>query len=122
MAPEEAVGGVQSGCGLSRILSAKAETTFLPIRFRQDDELVDVLQAPAVCDEFVREEIEQLGMAWGIAAETKIAGRGDEALAEVMMPEAVDDDTSGEWIFGMGDPVGEGKSALGFQGGLIAKG
>ena len=53
------------------------------------DELVHVLQRPAARREFAGEPVEQLGMRRLVAAEAEVAGRGDEALAEVMMPEAI---------------------------------
>ena len=72
-------------------------------------------------DELVGEEVEQLGVARFVAAEAEIAGGGDEALAKVMVPEAVHDDAGGERVVGMGDPVREGESALGFGHLVVAK-
>ena len=45
---------------------------------------------------FEFEEVEQLGVAGFVAAEAEVAGGGDEALAEMMMPDAIDDDARGQ--------------------------
>ncbi len=81
-----------------------------------------MLQAPAVRDEFIREVVEEFGMARWAATDTEIAGRVHQTLAEMVMPETVHDHTSGEWVVGMRDPIRERESALGFGGILIAEG
>jgi hypothetical protein len=79
---------------------------------RHQDELVDVFEAPFVRDEFAGEEVEQLGMRGTCSIDSEVAGRLNKAGAEVIMPEAIDDDTRGQRICGIGDPVSEGQTPL----------
>src|SRR5256885_55498 len=52
----------------------------------------------------------------GEAGLTKIVGRADEAAAEVVLPDAVDDDAGGERVGGGDDPVGQRAAETGGLG------
>ena len=64
--------------------------------------------------EFGGQEVEELGVRRARAVEAEVARRVDDAGAEVMMPEAVHDDTRGERIVLGDNPVGQGFAAIGF--------
>ena len=64
-------------------------------------EFVFVLSKPR------REPFQQLGMAGFSTVETEIAGRGDETLSEMVMPDSIDDDTGEKSVTRCSDPVGE---------------
>jgi len=53
-----------------------------------------------------------LGVAIDGAHLPEVAGRSDDAAAEVVVPEAVDDDAGRERIGGIGDPLRQRDSAL----------
>ena len=55
----------------------------------QHDDLVQLLDAPAVGDKTRRQPVEQLGMRRRVGAHAEIAGRADEARAEVPGPDTV---------------------------------
>ena len=68
------------------------------------------LDSPATLDELVRQRLEQLWMGRGIPANAKVAGRPHEALAEMLMPNPVDDDSSQQrptTPLGIRDPIGK---------------
>ena len=70
---------------------------------------------PATRDELVRQILEQHGMRGGIAANAKVACRLHEALAEMMVPNPVDHDSSQKRstaTFRIGDPSGQGATLL----------
>jgi hypothetical protein len=108
-APEEAIfgiGGEGRGTRAAALLVGGAEHHLF----------VQGFEAPVVADEFLSEEVEEFGVGRAFALETEIAGGIDEAAAEVMVPEAVDDDAGEEVagaVFGIGHPVGERASPLG---------
>src|SRR5438552_3058640 len=68
--------------------------------------------------EFARQPIEQLRVRWPAAVAAEIVGRIDEALAEVVLPEAIGDAAPGEDVGVVGDPVGEGGAIGAFLRGL----
>src|SRR5260370_42620558 len=47
------------------------------------------------------------------AADAEIAGRADQAAAEVMLPETIDKDASGQWVVRAGDPAGQCRAPAG---------
>ena len=65
----------------------------------------------AVLNELLGEVIEQFGFCGLAAGEAEVARTRDEALAEVMLPDAVGDDTPRQRVVGSGDPFGEGFAA-----------
>src|SRR2546426_11273347 len=75
------------------------------------DEAVHFLHAPGMLDEIAREPIKLFGINRLLAHFPEIVGSGDEALAEVPLPDPVDHDASSERIFGAGNPSGEGEAA-----------
>ena len=58
--------------------------------------------------------VEQLGMAGRVAAQSEVAGRGDQPLAEVPQPGPVDQDPGGQRILGVGDRLGHFEPAAPF--------
>ncbi len=72
----------------------------LAIGVAEEDEAVDRFEAPLVFEELIGEPVEEFGVGGSITAESKVAGCGNDACSEVVMPEAVDDDSAGEWICG----------------------
>ena len=51
-------------------------------------------------------------MAGRIAAHAEITGSLNQSSAEMMQPEAIDDDTGGKRVPWVGDPPGEGHATL----------
>ncbi len=87
---------VQSG----RVCVGGVDAGLLAIGVAEEDEAVDGLEAPLVFEELVGEPVEEFGVGGSVAAEAKVARCGNDAGAEVMMPEAVDDDSAGERVCG----------------------
>ena len=107
--PEEAVFGVDRGVGFVPLRA-------LTVGFAGDDQAVQVFQAPSVADEVVSEPFEEFGVGWGLASGTEVADGTDEALSEVVLPDAVDDDSGEERaspLVKVGDPIGQGATLLG---------
>jgi hypothetical protein len=73
------------------------------------------LHAPAVGHEPTGQRVEQFGMGRGPAAGAEVVGRGDEAAAEEVQPDAVDRHPRRERIVGGGDPVGQFAAATCFR-------
>src|SRR5207245_800761 len=73
----------------------------LPIGRRGDEESMQRLEAPAAADELVSQPVEQFGMAGGITEPAQVAGRGDEAAAKMLLPDAVDDHPRREGMIGL---------------------
>ena len=51
-------------------------------------------------------------MGGRVALLAEVAGRADNALAEVLLPDAIDDDAGGEWILGIDDGFGQVEAPL----------
>src|SRR5438067_9039138 len=66
-----------------------------------------LFEAPAVLDEFDGEPVQQLRMGRTLAARPEVVRRADEALTEVPLPDAIDDDACRERVLRRGDPVGK---------------
>ena len=64
-------------------------------------------------DQLARQPIEQLGMRRPAAAEAKVAGRADQPLTKMMMPDAIDHHSRSERIVRAGDPSGQCQAPLG---------
>ena len=73
----------------------------------EKDLAVDRLDRPATADEVGGEPVEQFRMRRGAAADAEVVGRGDEAAAEVMLPDPVDHHPRREWMARTGEPLGE---------------
>ena len=82
-----------------------------PVRFRIHDQAVDLLDAPSLAYEFRRQPVQQLRMRGRDAHLSKTAWRGYNAAAEVPVPQAVHEDTSGQRVLRGGDPLGQGPPA-----------
>ena len=48
-----------------------------------------------------------------IAGEAEVVGRPDDAVAEVVRPKTIDEDSRRERVVGVSDPVGELAAAVG---------
>ena len=60
-----------------------------------------------------RQPVEQLGMRRGLAEPAEVARGGHEALAEVVLPDPVDDHAGRERIVGPAQPAGQGEPPAG---------
>ncbi len=69
------------------------------------------LMRPAVLHEARGQVIQELRMARRIGLVAEIVGRGDDALAKMMQPDAVDQDARGQGIGGVDDRVGQFQAA-----------
>ena len=65
-------------------------------------------EALAILDEVGRQPVEQLRMAGSFSQVTEVAGRFDDAFAEMVLPDPVDDDARRQWVVRRGDPACEG--------------
>ena len=77
---------------------------------------MDRLQAPAVLDQLRGEEVQQLGVRRRLALASEIIGCGDDAPAEMMLPESIDHDTGEKMartLLGVGDPLSQGNARFG---------
>src|SRR5207248_1591786 len=72
---------------------------------------VNGFEAPVLCHQLASEPIEQLRVVGRSSLRAEIIFGFDNAAPEIFLPEAVDDDTRGEGIFGMSNPVGEIKAS-----------
>src|SRR5215831_9672906 len=63
--------------------------------------------------EFAGEPVEEFGMGWGIDAGAEVFGCGDDALAEIFLPDAIDDDASGGGRARVHNPFGEAEAVGG---------
>ena len=68
---------------------------------------VDRLHRPAAADEVGGEPVEQFRMRRPPAADAEIVRRGDEAAAEVMLPDPVDHHSRREGMIGARQPLGQ---------------
>ena len=75
---------------------------------------MDRLQAPAATDKLTGEPLEELRVGGRIGLGAEIAWGRDQAGAEILLPDPVDDDAGREAArsgFGIGDPAGQGRAA-----------
>ncbi len=82
-----------------------------------DDEGVELFNGGAMLGEPVGEVVEEFGMGGECAGAAEVVRVSREAFAEVPGPDAVDNDASGEGVFWVDDPVGEGEAAVALGGG-----
>src|SRR2546430_16022328 len=73
------------------------------------------LDAAAVSQEIAGEPVEQFRVRRAITVEAEVVRRTDQATAEMIVPDTVDQDASREWIVRAGDPLGELEAALAFR-------
>ena len=69
------------------------------------------LQAPAIGDEAMGQPVEQLGMRRLLAQLAEVARGGHQPAAEMILPDAVDDDARGERIVRLREPAGQRRAA-----------
>ncbi len=70
-------------------------------------------QAPVVLEKLLCHPVQKLGMAGRFSQCTEIIGGRDNACAEMVLPDAVDDHSGAERILFAGQPVGEGGPSAG---------
>lgn len=80
-----------------------------------------LLERPAAPDELAREPVEELRVRGRAALRAERVRRLDNALAEVMHPNAVRDDARGERVIRAGNPLCQ-LQAAGFAGGDLRRG
>ena len=76
---------------------------------------VDRLGPPAFANQLAGQPIEQLGMRRRLAAGAEVAGRGDDATAEMELPEAIHLDAGQQCagaVLRVGDPLGQRPAAV----------
>ena len=100
--PQQPVAGVDR-CGLG-VRRARG----LPIGGRKHHQAVHRLQAPVVVSEVTRQPVDQFLVTGTNPHCAEIAGRGDESLAEMPMPEPIDHDPSCQRVLLAGNPAGQG--------------
>src|SRR5216117_464320 len=72
---------------------------------------MELLKAPAFFHESVREPIEKLRMRWALPFEPKIARRGDDSAAKMILPDAINHHASGQWIIWIGENIRQSRAA-----------
>src|SRR5580700_8431344 len=72
-----------------------------------------LLHAPAALYKIAGQIIQKLGMRGTGAHAAEIAGRGDDAVSEMIVPDAIHHHARGQWIRRIGEPGGQGTAAAG---------
>ena len=109
--PKEFVTGVDLGRVEGRLLDDERvgqRVGRLPIGGRHEDPLMEFLQGPAFIHEAQGEPIKEFGVRGLLGHIAEVIGRGNDAGAEVVQPEPVDEDAGGERV----GPVGDGHGKL----------
>ena len=75
---------------------------------------MDRFKPPTCGDQFGGEPVQQLGVRRGLAAYTKVAGRRDQASTEVKLPQPIDNDSHGQRIGRVRQPLRQCRSTAGF--------
>ena len=93
----------------------------LTIGRARDDQSVELLERLAAVAEIDGQPVEQFGVCGQAAHASEVVWRIAQAAAEVVMPDAVDDDAPGERITVIGDPMREGDApgTFGCVGGQV---
>ena len=60
-----------------------------------------------VVGEFAREPVEQVRVRWPFALQAEVFRGFDDSYAEVVLPDAIDEDTTGKGIVAIDEPAGE---------------
>src|SRR5690606_32851019 len=82
----------------------------LPPSAGSEDFTMEPLHRPAPLHELGREPVEQFGMAGAFAELAEVGGGGDEAAAEVVLPDPVDEDAGGEGVVRPRQRAGQGEA------------
>ena len=101
--PEQAVVGVDGHAG--RIARRR-----LAIDRARDDQPMNRLEPPAAADQLASQPFEQLGMVGPVAGRAEVVGRAHQALAEVVLPEPVDNHPRQQGagaVVDVGEPLGQ---------------
>ena len=72
---------------------------------------MQILEAPVFRNQPRGQPVEQFRMRWRCPEFTKVAGISGKTASEMLLPEAVDDDTRGELIVCARDPARECRAA-----------
>ena len=107
-APEKAVFGVYGA-----FLLLGFSTRSLPVSITEHDPAVKSFEFPTVLDEGGGQPIQELRMGRVFAQETEVVGTSNQALAEVFLPNTVDDDSRGKRVVRGNDPIGQSQSSAG---------
>ena len=105
-AAEEAIFGIGEGAGG---LGFGGEL----VGAAEDDLADEGFEGAAAGAEFGGEVVEEGGVGGFFALGAEVVDGADEAAAEELSPEAVDDDSVEQGVVGAGDPVGELEAAAG---------
>ena len=73
------------------LLILRVHIRALLIRGGEHDQAMQRLQFPAATDQFAREIVEQFRMRWRAALDAEVIDRRDDALPEMLLPDAVHD-------------------------------
>ena len=84
----------------------------LPVGGARDDQTVEALERAAAVAEFRRQPVEQVGVRGRGTHASEVTRRRDDAPAEVILPDTVDDRPPGERVVGAGDPAGQRHAAV----------
>ena len=75
---------------------------------------MEFLELPVLGDELARQPVEQVRVRGALAVEAKVVRRADDAAAEMVVPDAVNQHAGGQRILGAGDPLGQLQTAFAF--------
>ena len=100
------------------LLILRVHIRALLIRGGEHDQAMQRLQLPAATDQFAREIVEQFRMRWRAALDAEVIDRRDDALPEMLLPDAVHDhpreQVSGSAL-GVRHPVPERHARVAFR-------
>ena len=74
---------------------------------------MEPFDGPAIFHEVVGEPVEEFGMRGRTAEGSEIGGTGGQGFAEMVLPDAVDDDACGQRVRLVGEPFCEGGTSSG---------
>src|SRR5690606_22145970 len=77
------------------------------IRATQYQRANQLFLRPAIVHEAGGEMVEQFRMGRNFSSGTEVVDAADDPLAEQLLPDAVDDNASSQWITSVGQPVSE---------------
>ena len=79
----------------------------------EGDPFYEMFRTPLVIHEISRKPVEKLGVGGEVALESEVLGRAGETLAEKLLPDPVHVYAGGEWVIGLGEPLGETEAVTG---------
>ena len=75
---------------------------------RRQDEFVKVFDAPSLLDKGDRQPVQQFWMRWWLTQMPEIVRRRHDSAPKMLLPDAIDDDTSRQRVVGTANPLGQG--------------